>query len=300
MTILLLLVMSQTIPAKVIDKILVIVGDKIITQYEVESFNPKRVKEIYSKKDQSEREFLMRSYYKNVLDFLIDQYTIEIAAGKEGVNVSDEDVKKAIDQVIEKNKITRQQLEEALYSEGITLSQYEWQIKMDILKARLNAKVLFPLIVITEDDIKKYVDDNKEELGAEDQFELRIIDLKNRETASIVEDKLKQKTSFADLAIKYSEDKTAKSGGYVGWIKVSFLPENIAKEINGKKAGEVVKIESDEGYKFLQIEGFKSKYDIPSDKKAEIIDKLRQTRYGNAFESWLEKHKKNIFTKYTN
>lgn len=290
----------QTTQAKVIDKILVIVGEKIITQYEVESFNPKRVKEIYSKKDDAEREFLIKSYYKNVLDFLIDQYTIEFAAEKEGVTVPDIDVKKAIEQVVKTNNITPQQLEEALFAEGITMAQYEWQIKMDILKARLNAKVIFPLIVITEDDIKKYVDEHKEELGAEDQFELRIISVKNAETASAVEEELKNKSSFADIAIKYSEDKTSKAGGYIGWVKISFLPENIKNEVIGKKNGEIIKVLSDGEYKFLKIESFKSKYEIERDKREEIIDKLRQSRYASAFESWIEKHKKNIFIRYTN
>ena len=290
----------QTIQAKVIDKILVIVGEKIITQYEVESFNPKRVKEIYSIKEDAERELLLKSYYKNVLDFLIDHYTLEMAAEKEGVRVSDTEVKKAIEEVIKTNNITQQQLESALLSEGLTMAQYEWQIKMDMLKARLNTKVIFPLIVITEDDINKYVDENTESLSADDQFELRIITVSDPKTASIVEGELEQGGSFADVAIRYSEDKTAKSGGYIGWVKLGFLPESVRSEVEGKKSGDIVKIKTDSEHKFIKIESFKSKYEIPAEKREEIIDKLRQDRYKSTFESWLDKHKKSIFVRYTN
>jgi len=294
----LILLLSLTIQAKTIDKILVIVGDKIITQYEVESFNPKKVKEIYSVEDEQKRNDLLKKYYQSVLEFLVNQYTIEIAAEREGIKIGEGEVDMAINQILEKNNITKEQLEQLLEKEDLTFQKYKWQIKMDIINARLNSRVILPRLVVAEEDIKKYIDENNSILDLDDSFELRMIVIEKDK-----EDDLKKelgKTSFADLAIKYSTDKSAKSGGYIGNIKLGFLPDNLKEKFKDVKKGDIVRIEDGDVVKYFFVENFKSKYDIDEKLKSEIVDKLKKAQYQKVYDNWLEEHKKTIFVKYMN
>lgn len=288
----------MTIQAKTIDKILVIIGDKIITQYEVESFNPKKVKEIYSVNEEKKRSELLKKYYQSVLDFLVNQYTIEIAAEREGIKVSENEVDTAINQILEKNNITEEQLTELLEKEDLTFQKYKWQIKMDIINARLNSRVILPKIVVSEEDIRNYIDKNKESLELDDTVELRMIvtDKKNKENI----EKEIEKLSFPDLAIKYSSDKSAKSGGYIGSLKLGFLPENLREKLKDKKKGEIVVVEEGDVIKYFYIENYKTKYDIDEKIRSEIIDILKKEQYQKVYENWLAEHKKTIFVKYMN
>ncbi|UOD35451.1 SurA N-terminal domain-containing protein [Deferribacteraceae bacterium V6Fe1] len=294
----LILLLSLTIQAKTIDKILVIIGDKIITQYEVESFNPKKVKEIYSVEDEQNRNDLLKKYYQSVLEFLVNQYTIEIAAEREGIRIGEDEVDMAINQILEKNNITKEQLEQLLEKEDLTFQKYKWQIKMDIINARLNSRVILPRLVVAEEDIKKYIDENNSILDLDDSFELRMIVIEKDK-----EDDLKKelgKTSFADLAIKYSTDKSAKSGGYIGNIRLGFLPDNLKEKFKDVKKGDIVRVEDGNIVKYFFVENFKSKYDIDEKLKSEIVDKLKKAQYQKVYDNWLEEHKKTIFVKYMN
>lgn len=284
--------------AKTINKIMVIVGDKLITQYEVESFNPKQLKEIYSIEDESRKQTLIKQYNQNVLNYLVDQYTLEIAAEREGITVTDDEVEATINEVLARNNITKEQLIQLLEEEGLTFSKYKWQIKMDILNSRLNSRVIMPMIVVTMEDINKYIDENIDELNLDDKYELRMI-VVDKEDENRVEQELK-KSSFSDVAIKYSKDKTGKSGGYVGWINYSFMAKEIGEKIKNSEKGDIVKIYDGGSVKFFSIEDYKSKYDIDEELKEEIAEKIRNKRYEKVYIRWFENQKKSIFVKYMN
>jgi len=64
---------------------------------------------------------------------------------------------------------------------------------MDILVTRLKSRVLNQLIVITDNDIKKYIDDNPKSVESYDQYELRYILLKDKNKLSDVKKAIKEK-----------------------------------------------------------------------------------------------------------
>ncbi len=291
----------MTIPlssrSEIINRILAVVGDKIITQYEVESFNPNRVKEIYSIPDEDKRSLAIKTYYKNVLDFLVEQYTLEEIGKKYNVVVSDKEADDAIKDILQRNNIQEKDLEEALEKEGITMAQYRWQIKMDILATRLKSRIINQLVVITENDIRKYVDENQKELGSFDELELRYILLKDKSKLSDVKKTIKDK-GFIAAAIEFSDDKTAKTGGYLGYIN----PEHLAKDVRDKmkdvKVKDIVEIESDNDIKIFYIESMKSKYDLAKDQREKVIAALMDIRYKDVYKNWLEKNRETIFIRY--
>jgi peptidyl-prolyl cis-trans isomerase SurA len=289
--------MTHPSESRIINKILAVVGDKVITQYEVESFNPSRVKEIYAMENEEKREEVLQEYYKNILDFLVEQYTIEIAAEREGVVVEDSEVESAVNDVLNQNNITLEQLKGALEERGMTLAKYKWQIRMDILRSRIMSKIISPMVVITDADVKKYINSHESELDLMDTYELRMIEVKSKEKLEEVK-KFLRENSFSDAAIKYSEAPNAKLGGYVGTVGLNQVSEDIAEHLKDANAGDMFTVKREDSFQLFLVESFYSKYHVPEEKRKEIEDKIREEKIAKIYENWLQEHKKTIYTKY--
>jgi peptidyl-prolyl cis-trans isomerase SurA len=295
----LLLVLPQiSAYSKVVDKVVAIIGDKVITNYEIEMFNPPEIKKIYSNTDENKKATLIKKYYKDVLDFLIDQYVVEIAAAKEGVKVTDKDIDAAVGAVLKENKITLDQLIEILSEKNIPLNQYKWQLKVELLNKKIRSQILSPLMVVADEDIQDYINEHKGTLNLEDRYELRTILVDNKADYNNVMNYLKNKGSFADAAIKFSKDPTGKSGGYLGWVNNKDLSEKIRAHLNGKDAGETFFVNDSGKFRIFLVEAYQNKGEVGSDTKDKIVDKIREEKYSDLYKNWLDRHKSNIFVKY--
>lgn len=293
------LLIAISIHGKIIDEVVAIVGDEVITKYEVESFNPPQIKKIYAIKDENERVPLVKKYYKDVVDFLIEQYTVEIAAKMEGVTVEDDEIDMAIQSILQQNNITYNQLLKVLEEQSIPLAQYKWQLKQELLKNKINSKILAPLMVVTEEDIQKYIENNKASLNLEDRYELRFITVDSDAEYERVMNYLNKNGSFAEAALNFSKDKvTAKNGGYLGWINKKDMAPEIRKQVSGKNVGDMFTVKDGGVYRIFLIEGFQNKGNIDKDVKDKIVDKIREEKYADVYNKWLERHKRNIFVRY--
>jgi peptidyl-prolyl cis-trans isomerase SurA len=296
--ILVLIYLPLSTQAQIIDQVVAIVGDRIVTQYDIETFDPKRVKEIMAIENKEIRKKVLNKYYNEVKQLLIDQIALEIAAEREGVKITDEEVDAALDKVLKQNNITMSQLEVLLLKEKMTLPKYKLSIKQDMFQTRLKSRIIAPKIVLTQEDINKKVDEMAEELGIDDQFELRIITIPKKIDVGDVKDYIR-KHGFADAAIKFSIDKSAKKGGYIGWIKVHSLSKELQDLLKDKTYKDIVYYTNNDGKRMLfYIEGFRSKYDIDGDIRSKIVTQLQKEEYKKVFEDWFEKSKENIFIRY--
>lgn len=293
------LLFVANIYGKLIDEVVAIVGDEVITKYEVESFNPPQIKKIYAIKDENERVPLVKKYYKDVVDFLVEQYTVEIAARTEGVTVDDDEIDMAIQSIIKQNNMTYEQLLKVLDEQSIPLAQYKWQLKQELLKNKINSRILAPLMVVTEEDIQKYIKNNKASLNLQDRYELRTIIVDSDSEYERVMNYLNKKGSFAEAALNFSKDKvSSKNGGYLGWINKEDMAPEIRQQISGKNVGDLFTVKEGEVYKIFLIEGYQNKGDVDKNVKDKIVDKIREEKYADVYNKWIERHKKNIFVRY--
>jgi peptidyl-prolyl cis-trans isomerase SurA len=289
----LLVVTAASVNAEIINRIYANVGDKIITQFEIESLNPKRLTMIYKKYEGAERQAELDKFYAENLEALIDNYIIEIAASREGVRVSDREVDKAVDDIMERNGVTQDRLEELLEASMKTLEQYKWQIKIDILKSRLMGSVFRPKIVVTEEEINNYIADHADDLELSDMYELRVIKVSDKEKLEQAMFDYETNKSFRDTAMKFSEDATASNGGYLGWVEVAFLDESIKEAVKGKQ-GITEPVSDGEGYRVFFVEGFRNKNEVNEDKKEKIINIISKERAQDIFDNWLKEKRGEI------
>ncbi|WP_164885226.1 peptidylprolyl isomerase [Geovibrio thiophilus] len=296
MLLLLLLSLSQQAQAQVIDRVYARVGDDVITKFDIESLNPERTKAIYAIKDQEEQKRVLADYTKKTLDFLVDQYVVLNSARREGVRVSDQEVDNAVKDVMEKNGITEQQLLELLAKENRTMAHYKWQIKMDILSTRVRSRVLAPKVVVTDDEINKYIKENGNKLDISDQLELRMLKLENRLALERALEFFKKNGSFVETTAKFAGDE---EGGYLGWFEYDALDSSLKDLLKGKHKGDITAVQSFGGeYRVLYVENFKDKYEGTAEVRQTAAGAIADEKTKIVYDKWLKDSKQRILVQY--
>ena len=118
-----------------------------------------------------------------------------------------------------------------------------------------------------------------------------------RKKALAVRDELKAGADFAAAAKKYSKDTATKdSGGALGDVPVSSLPDNLREVLTGLSVNEVsVPVKRDAGYHLFKLLGRVNEEDYKYD---DIKDDLRQMvlnrKLEESYRRWYDKIKKTV------
>lgn len=149
----------------------------------------------------------------------------------------------------------------------------------------------------TDEDLKKYYEEHKEEFKKDREISTRHILLKTEDEAKQVQARLKSGEDFADLAKRYSIDPNAKvSGGEIGFHpKGTLLPEYEAAAYKLTKVGETSGIVKTQfGYHIIRLEGTKPPSYVPFEEVKEFLkQKIAQDKQKEILEKYIEELKKN-------
>jgi foldase protein PrsA len=166
-------------------------------------------------------------FKQRLLENLINQALIEQAAQAKGINVSDADVQKQIDQLKSGFKDSAQ-FDSALKSAGMTLDQLKTQIKNQLVTQKL-VETLAASQSVSDADIQAYYNKNKAQFFQKPAKRASHILFKteNKATAAKVLKQLQAGTiTFSAAARQYSVDTaTASKGGDLGWPTQAYVPE---------------------------------------------------------------------------
>ena len=171
-------------------------------------------------------------------------------------------------------------------------------IKEQLLIESLLKKKITAQTQMTEDDLKKYYDEHKEDFKKDREINTRHILLKTEEEAKQVQAKLQKGEDFTELAKKFSIDPNVRqTGGEIGFQpKGSLIPEfeNAAYKLN--KVGQVTGIVKTQfGYHIIRLEGVKPPSYVPLEEVKDFIkQKNAQEKQKEVLEKYIEELKKNV------
>lgn len=150
---------------------------------------------------------------------------------------------------------------------------------------------------MSEDDLKKYYEEHKEDFKKDREINTRHILVKTEEEAKQVQAKIQKGEDFIDLARKYSIDPNVRqTGGEIGFQpKGSLIPEyeNAALKLN--KVGQVSGIVKTQfGFHIIRLEGVKPPTYVPFDEVKDFIkQKNAQDKQKEVLERYIEELRKN-------
>jgi len=198
--------------------------------------------------------------------------------------------KNYLDKMIIKKLLLREAKKENIEKEK------EFQDRLNEIKEQLVLETLLKKKInldsqITEEDMKKYYEKNKETFKREREINTRHILLNTEEEARQIKDKLAKGEDFVELARRYSIDPSAKaSGGEIGFHpKGSLLPEYEDAAFKLKKVGQTSGIVKTKfGYHIIKLEGIKPPSYVPYEEVKDYIkQKLAQEKQTQALEKYI-------------
>jgi len=170
------------------------------------------------------------------------------------------------------------------------------EIKEQLIIESLLKKKLTSGANISDEDLQKYYEANKEKFRKDREINTRHILLKSEEEAKQVRDKLQAGEDFSDLAKKYSIDPNAKvTGGEVGFHpKGTLLPEYETAAFKLAKVGQTSGIVKTQfGYHIIRLEGIKPPQYVPfAEVKDFIKQQLIQEKQKDVLDKYIEELKK--------
>ena len=296
---------------EIVDRIVAVVNDEIITYLELQQQLKPYEEKIQTMGYAEDEERQMLYKVKNdIIQKLIDEKLADQEIKKNKITVSEAEIDASIERIKASRMWSDEDLRTALKMEGMTLQELRQNLKDQALRSRLVGLEVSSKIVITKEDVQAYYDDHTEEYGGELQYHLRniiiMISLEEvdgraaaRTKIDMVMQKLEDGESFETLAQEFSDSSLAQKGGDLGKIQYDDFSPQIKKALDGLVPGDHTAIlDTDQGYQIFYIEeivmeGGKS-FEAAS---PEIEELLYNAAVDKNYAEWLENLKRQAHIK---
>jgi len=232
------LVIALPVQAQMLDRVLVVVNDDIITLGEFE----KALTEMRSKLAQagqaapSERELR-----EKVIEQMVFEKLLQLHAGDTGINVSEAMLDEATKNLARQNNLSEEQLYRQLKADNISTEEFRKNLKNQLLIQRVIDRDVKRQISVLDSEVDAILG-NLSQGQANRSYNISHIQLAiNDETSADEIEKVTQRgddlrrqilageISFEDAAIRYSRAATAEDGGKLGWKTKAQLPALFAE-----------------------------------------------------------------------
>lgn len=283
------------ISAEVVDRIVAIVNDDIVTLVQLNKATaPYRKKLEVSGYSNEKKQEVTREINQKVINGLIDKTLTQQEAKRYQISVSDAELDRSVENVMKNKSLSPAEFSRALEQDGITLEEYRENIKEQILQSKIINNAVKSKVIISDTDIKEFYQANQEKYSGQKKYHLRNILMDTEDEADKIKSELDKKKDFITLAKDYSTASNASDGGDLGLFDISNFSENLKESISKLNKGDYTDvIKTPQGFQIFYIEdivfeGGKT-YEQAFD---EIHGELYREQVEKKFESWLESLKK--------
>jgi peptidyl-prolyl cis-trans isomerase C len=174
----------------------------------------------------------------------------------------------------------------------------DMKLKMEFMEDQMLAKALADSAVkeikITDEEVSKYYNDNKDKFATGPRVKLRHILVPTEPEAKAIQAELKKGADFSKLAKEKSKCPSSQQGGDLGWVtKGSMVPEfeKAAFELKKGQMSGIVKTQY--GYHIIMCDDAEGVKQLTLDEaKPDIERQLKSERSENAVKSVIDGVKK--------
>jgi len=272
----------------VVDRVVAVVNQEIITLSEVEKWiDP--LKEEITAADRLERRDRKERLHRQVLDRLIEEKLIDQEVKKAGIKISSKEIEGTLEEVKRRNAVTQEALEKALAVEGLTVETYKKQIEKSLQRQRLIAWSVKVEAKAGEKEFRDFYQKNVGRYRMKETYrpghilfvipkeatpgEIREIRKKGQE----VLERIKRGEDFGEMAVLYSQDASARNQGDLGFFKKGELFPAFEREALRLKVGEVSGLVRTEfGFHIIKLLDRKGVEPLPYE---EVSEKVKADYY---------------------
>ncbi|MFA6413197.1 MAG: peptidylprolyl isomerase [Syntrophales bacterium] len=298
-----MLMIGAVIPVsgEVVDRIVAIVNDDVITLSELNNTFEPYMKRIDAQLAGKDKEKVVAEGRTTILNRMIDNKLIEQEAKKSGIIIKDDEVMGVIRDMLKSRKMQMPDLLQALSKDGMTFDAYKQDLKEQLQRQQLVRREIRAKIVVTDDEIGEYYRQHRDEYEGREAIRIKQIILpvppgtdpaireRARELAESILKRIKNGESFEALATQFSQGPATAAGGDIGFVeKGNMLPEVEKVALNLDIGGISPVIESPQGFYIIQVvdkrgAGLKPVAEV----RQEIQRKLEEEKAAKKFDQWV-------------
>lgn len=205
---------------QVVDRIVAVVNGEIITLFELEQKAKPVFERFRNEQEGGLSETQKKEVYERVLQNMIDNMLLQQEAKRLEMEIEDSKVRDRIRDIKNQRGWDDERLAQMLAKEGLEREEFEENLRTDMMRRRLVNAMVRRKLVVTEEEIQAYYDENQDEFSQEKKVELRLLVVPSREQAETLRQRIAEgELDFAQAAREFSQGPAAKQGGDLGWVQ---------------------------------------------------------------------------------
>jgi peptidyl-prolyl cis-trans isomerase SurA len=248
---------------QLLDRIAAVVNDGVVLTSQLDAQTDEVTERLRQQKTELPPRNVLR---RQILERLVVEEIQVQRADRLGVEVSEEMLNGALDEVAKRNKISFPDLPQALAQQGVDYRDFRDEIRKQLKLQLLRQRDVIAHINISPRELEQFMARQANAPDQNSEYNISHILISVPVTASPeqiearekrareVYDKAKAGEDFAQLAVAYSESSTNIEGGALGWRRGPQLPSIIADRISQMKAGDVAEpIRTPSGFHIFRL-----------------------------------------------
>jgi parvulin-like peptidyl-prolyl isomerase len=297
--------------AEVVDGVLAVINDTVITRQQVEEFAAPAIDTLrreYAGQPDAVFQQKLAGAINDSRDQLVERKLILHDFDAEGYRLPDSVVDGLVQDRIRELYSDRVTLMKTLQARGETFEGFRKDVRDQYIVSALRSKNVAQEIIISPFKIETYYKAHQDDFKVEDEIKLRMIvlnktsadDTNTVNLAREVREKINGGAAFADMAMIYSQEPQHTQGGDHDWIRRSIVNPEFAEVVGKLAPGQVSDVvETPETCYLLLVEQARPAHVKPLNEVRDDIEKnLRSQEQARLEKQWINKLKAKTFILY--
>jgi parvulin-like peptidyl-prolyl isomerase len=294
--------------AEMVDGVLAVINDTVITRQQVEEFVAPAIDSLRREyADQPEAVFQQKfaETVNDGLEQLVERQLILHDFDTEGYRMPDSYLDELVQDRIRDRYTDRVTLMKTLQAQGETFESFRQDVRDQAIESFMRSKKVAQEIIISPYKVETYYQAHQDDFKVEDEIKLRMIVLNktdNDDTNTVnlareIRDKIKEGASFVEMASVYSQDSQRSQGGDRGWIERSVLRKELADAAFALQPGRVSDvIETPDACYLMLVEQTRPAHVKPlNEVRDDIENNLRAQEQARLLKEWIDRMKAKTF-----
>jgi peptidyl-prolyl cis-trans isomerase SurA len=246
---------------------------------------------------EEERKKIIKQSEPSFLESLISTQLQLQEAQRLGIEVTQKEITETIETIRKKYSLTEADFMESLRKEGLNLEEYKKRLSEQILINKVVTHQIRNKIIVSDDSVKKYMEEYKANFSGIEKYKLRQIFFKKQkdvdektveEKAALIIKRLKDGEDFSALARIYSDDSSKKMGGDLGFVNKNLLAKEFVDIISNMKIGDYsMPFWTERGLHIIKLDEIVFAQNIDKTKE-EVRKKLVEEQFTERYKSWIK------------
>jgi peptidyl-prolyl cis-trans isomerase SurA len=320
--------LSLSLRADVIEQVLVKVNGEIFTKSDLEQ---RQIAALRARnrgvtendlKNDAELKKALAEITPQIVVQAVDELLMLQRAKEMNLKLTDERFSEVIGRIRKENKLEDDAaFQAALKQEGLSIDELRQQIERDMLINQVTQQDVMQKIAITEDETKKYYEEHKAEFTTPANVTLReiLVNVPDRGTngqagvnvgldeeaktkAEAIRDRALKGEDFAKIASAESDAPSKANGGLIGPINKTELSPGVQKILDGLKVGGVSEpVRIAKGWQLIKLEASTPTVTLPFEQAREqVTNKVFLSKRGAEMEKYVKRMREQAIIEWKN